>query len=448
MKLTVTHFSYPPHVALLDRALAPLARTQLGDLSVDSMARAAFAHFREPVPSRAERDRLLGAEFDTRMEMLTRADWPPLGRLQYRATLVSAAVNRIRLQRYLDAGRPRAAVRAPIFVVGLPRTGTSLMQRLIAQDPQRRGLRTFELQGPIVDERPTFFGRLKRRAYGDLVSLMYRAFIPELTRIHHTTATSLEECWMLFMSSYSSLVADYLLPHTDFGDALIADGLHEAYGRYKTLLEILSLEAPDKQLVLKSPEHLWFLPALLARFPDARIVWTHRDPAKALPSYSAQVSLPARQHRGAVDPVDIGARVLLRARQGVAIGQKACDDHPAARIAHVGYTDLTARPIEEVRRVYHELELELSSEHEANMRRFLARPQRDKHKNHYRADVFGLEETALRRQFRGYIERFAVASEAELPAQLECAAAAGQASAALPAGTCGASSAQALSERR
>ncbi len=410
--LTVSRFSYPGHIEFLNRALGPVCRaTSLGDLSVDSIAHAALRHEGKNSVSRSERDRLLGPEFDQMMGMLVRGDFPPLGRIQYRATLVSAAVNRIKLERYLEAGKPLGVIEAPIFVLGLPRTGTSLVQRLIAEDPCRRGLRTSELQSPISDEGPAFLKHLKRHAYGSLVSLVYRVFTPELTKIHHTSANSLEECWMLFMPSYSSLVADYLLPHRKFGDYLVHNGLFEAYGRYKKLLAILALESPDRNFVLKSPEHLWFLPALLHHFPDARVIWTHRDPVKALASYSAQVSLPARQHRGRIDPVEIGQRVLCRFQQGLQVGQETCERNPAARISHVHYSDLISDPLGAVARAYEDLDLELTESHRRAMQAFLNRPQRDKHKNRYRLDVFGFREDDVEPRFRDYRSRFGVESE-------------------------------------
>ena len=216
---------------------------------------------------------------------------------------------------------------------------------------------------------------------------------------------------MLFMCSYSSLAADYILDHERFGDTLIADGLFDAYQRYRTLLSILVLEQPDKQLVLKSPEHLWFLPALLQTFPDARVIWTHRDPARALPSYSAQISLPVRQHRGRVDPLAIGRRVLSRFEQGVSLGEQACDAHPDAKIVHVRYPDLVRDPVEAVRSTYEQLELEPTAEHLQAMRTFLRRPQKDRHRHSYSAEAFGFSEPMVRERFAHYMERFQLEPE-------------------------------------
>jgi hypothetical protein len=413
--ITVRRFTYTWPVRILDRMVAPLVRLRaVGSLEPDDLALSAFRAAGGPVPPREEWDRWLGPEFTLRMELLARGDYSSLGKLHWRAILVSAALGRIRLERYLAAGRSLGQVTDPIFVVGLPRTGTSLLQRLIAEDPERRGLRTFELQGPIPPLSPSIFAPLKRRAYAALISAIYRTFMPELIRIHHTSITSLEECWMLFMSSYAVLNADYILvPQAEFGDHLLEDGLLSAYGRYEKLLRILALEAPDEKFVLKSPEHLWFLPSLLRTFPNARVIWTHRDPASAVPSYAAQASLPSRQHHGYVDPKAMGQRVMQRFLQGVERGARACDEFPAARITHVRYQELMADPVAATRRAYEDLGLTVGREHEGRMRSFLARPQKDKHQNRYRADVFGLDASEIRAAFAPYMQRFAV--EADLP---------------------------------
>jgi len=411
--LTVRRFTYSWPVRLLDRALAPLSRVRsVGSLEPHDIALAAFRGAGGPVPPESEWTRFLGAEFEPRMRLLTKGYFPPLGHIHWRAILVSAGVGRIRLERYLAAGRPLGEVREPIFVIGLPRTGTSLLQRLIAEDPRRRGLRTFELQGPIPEPRPSRLSPIRRRAYAALISVIYRTFTPELIRIHHTSVTSLEECWMLFMSSYAVLNADYiLLPEAEFGDDLLADGLLDAYGRYRTLLSILALEDQDKDFVLKSPEHLWFLPALLRTFPDARVIWTHRDPASAVPSYCAQASLLLRQHRGRVEPTAMGARVMQRFLQGVERGTRACEAFPSARISHVHYGDLMSDPIGVTQRVYGELGLDLDPRHEGRMQAFLSSPQKDKHKNVYRPDVFGLDPTAIREAFAPYMQRYGIEPE-------------------------------------
>lgn len=413
VKLTVRRFSYPWYFRALDRALVPLAAfDSVGNLAPQHLARSAFRAVGEGLPSPEQQARWLGPEFEQVMRLLTRGSFSALGQIHWRAILVAAAAGRIRLERYLADGRPLGEVREPIFVVGLPRTGTSLVQRLIAEDPARRGLRTFELQTPIPGPQPSLPGKLKRRAYAALISLIYGTFMPELLRIHHTSVTSLEECWMLFMPSYAVLNADYILvPEAAFGDYLLEEGLEGAYGRYRKLLSILALEEPGRPFVLKSPEHLWFLPALLRTFPDARVIWTHRDPASAVPSYCAQASLPCRQHRGHVDPRVMGERVMHRFLQGVERGARACDEFPSARIAHVKYEDLTRDPVGVIQQTYGELGLVTSPEHERSMQAFLERPQKDKHKNHYQAEVFGLDEARVRAAFSGYMERFGIEPE-------------------------------------
>lgn len=409
VELTVRRFHYSGPVRALSRALTPLSRSEsLGSLKPAALARSAFAQLGERLPEDpTEVAKWLGPEFEQAMTLLGEGEFTPLGQIHWRAILVSAAVGRLRLERYLAEGRPVGPVEAPLFVVGLPRTGTSLAQRLIALEPGRRGLKTYELLRPIPPPTPSRWFELQRYAYGALSSLIYRIFVPELLEIHHTSPTSLEECWMLFMPSYSVLNADYLFSSRAFGDWLMSGPpIRDAYERYKVQLGILGLESSDQRFVLKSPEHLWFLDEILRSFPDAKVIWTHRDPAAAVASYSAQISLPVRQHRGIVDPVQLGAHVLHRFGEGVGRAEQALARFAPGQIAHVRYDELAADPVTALRGAYAELDLPMTPDHEREMHAFLRQPQPDKHKNHYRAETFGLTAEEIRERFADYMTRF------------------------------------------
>lgn len=99
---------------------------------------------------------------------------------------------------------------------------------------------------------------------------------------------------------------------------------------------------------------------------------------------------------------------MQRFGQGIERATRACDEHPSARIAHVQYSDLMEDPVGVTRRVYSALDLEFSTEAAARMSAFLASPQKDKHRNHYRAGVFGLDESEIRATFAPYMQRFGV----------------------------------------
>lgn len=404
MQLTVRRFSYTLPVRLLSDALGPLSRRERwGGLGPDSIAKAAMAQVKgHPDDLRP----LLGEEFDEAMTYLSEGDFTPLGRIQWKAILVSAAVGRLRLEQYLSEGRELGVIKDPIFVVGLPRTGTSLVQRLIATDPSHRGLRTNEMLTPIVPKRPSLFDTSKRYGYAVLSYLIYRIFTPELIRIHHTSPTSLEECWMLFMPSYAVMNADYIFPTPTFGDWLERRDMTAPYERYRRLLEILALNSGDRAYVLKSPEHLWFLDSLRRVFPTARVIWTHRDPASAVASYAAQMSLPNRQHRGVTDPKQMGERVLSRFESGIARAERATADFPPGTLAHVRYEELTRDPVAAIERAFRDLGLSVTPEHAHRMREFLAGPQLDRHQNHYVPETFGLTAPAIRERFSGYMSRF------------------------------------------
>jgi Sulfotransferase family len=167
-----------------------------------------------------------------------------------------------------------------------------------------------------------------------------------------------------------------------------------------------------RDLVLKCPDHLWFLGALFDVFPDADVIWTHRDPAKALPSYAAQMVLPARQYMGRVDPRIIGARLLSRFRQGIERAGVARHAHRGANIVDVHFSALATDPVGTVLSALRRLGHEPDQEHEQAMRSFmLSRPANARPVHHYRAEAYGLHAITIRAEFADYLSEYRITLE-------------------------------------
>ena len=251
-----------------------------------------------------------------------------------------------------------------------------------------------------------------RRLNGSLASGLYRLVAPEYPTLHLTTARTLEECWYLFMPSYSVLNADFPMPDPAYGDWILGRDMLPAYQRYRTLLEILQHQVGPKHLVLKCPDHLWFLDCLFRVFPEADVIWTHRDPAKALPSYAAQMALPARQYMGKVNPLQLGQRLSQRFRQGLQRAGAARQRFTHARIVDVQFCELTRDPIGTTTRAMSSLGRQVTDEHIAGMQGVLERKRPDARGRHrYSAETYGLTEPGLRHTFADYLERFDLTAE-------------------------------------
>lgn len=413
MRDTVSRLAYAPHLALVNRMLSPLREVaSVGGLTPLAIAATACRAEARAVPqTETELAALLGEDFSQAVRLTTAWPLSAMGQIQWRAVLVTAARMRLQLDAYVAAQRPFGALGRPLFIVGLPRTGTTLLQNLLACSPSRAALKFWQLLRPIP--RPERrFDRALRELNGAFASWLYRFVAPEYRTLHLTTANTLEECWYLFMPSYSVLNADFPMPSPDYGDWLLGRDMRPAYERYRQLLGILQLEVGARALVLKCPDHLWFLNALFDVFPDADVIWTHRDPAKALPSYAAQMLLPARQYMGRAEPHLLGARILSRFRQGVERAIAARLARPSARIVDVQYSALTADPVGTVLTALSALGHEPDPEHERAMRRFMReQPANQRAVHRYRPETYGLTASGIRAALATYLNDFRIPLE-------------------------------------
>jgi LPS sulfotransferase NodH len=411
---TVRRFEYSPLLTIINKLLSPLRKLRsVGGLSPLDIARTACrAEGRREPESAAQLPELFGEDYVTAIELCTEWALSAMGQIQWRAVLATSARARLQLDEYLRQGGPRAELQRPTFIVGLPRTGTTLLQYLLASAPGNRGLEFWELLSPIPKPN-RLFDTKRRQLNGAFASALYRLVAPEYPTLHLTATHTLEECWYLFMPSFAVLNADFAMPLPNYGDWLLRKDMTPAYRRYRVLLEILQHQVGPRRLVLKCPDHLWFLDCLLQVFPEADVLWTHRDPSKTIPSYAAQVALPARQYMGQVDPLQLGQRLCHRFRQGIDRARAARERYPDARIVDVQFLELARDPVTTTCRALQALGCAPSAAHVAAMRDVLTAERPDgKARHRYAADTYGLSADQLRSDFADYLEHFGVSPEA------------------------------------
>jgi hypothetical protein len=172
-----------------------------------------------------------------------------------------------------------AGVRAPVFVVGLPRTGTTLLHNLLARADACRAPAMWELRRPLPSRSPDSAAEVQ----AELDALYDR--VPAFRKIHWIHSENPDECSWLFRHAFSSLALAFQYYIPSYRRFLLSRPAHAAYADYRLWLQILGRRHPEGTFVLKDPCHLWHLDVLLSTFPDARVVHLHRDPAEAVPSF-------------------------------------------------------------------------------------------------------------------------------------------------------------------
>ena len=260
-------------------------------------------------------------------------------------------------------------IQRPVFITGLPRTGTTALHRLLAADPANQGLQMWLTQVP--QPRPP------REAWaGDPVYQLLQAGFtrhheehPEFLGVHYMAADEVEECWQLLQQSFRSVSFETLAYVPGYSAWLQGQDWTSAYRRHRRHLQMIGLNDQDKRWVLKNPSHLFALDALLAVYPDALVIQTHREPRTAIAS---ACSLAAHASdgwsslfTGAVigrTQLDLWARGLAlftqarsRREGGSAPGNSASGNSApgdTARFHDVHYDDLVADPMGTVETIY------------------------------------------------------------------------------------------------
>ena len=336
----------------------------------------------------------------------------PLGRFNARQLLLGLLQTRLRVED-LVRRRPEILterIEAPIIILGMPRTGTTLLQRLLAQDPGLRHLPYWESFMPLplgdpTQPPPTPDPRM-RRAEQSLAFLHYVA--PLMISMHEMEAQAPdEEIWLMAVDFATMLFeASYNVP--SFAEWYHHSDQTPGYRYLHKMLQILQWYRRGERWLLKSPQHLCQLRPLLQVFPDATLVQTHRDPVTVTASFASMAAYGRRMSTDHPDPHAIGQ---MWARRIETMLQRSVEDRPTngERFVDVHFRELVADPIGSVKRIYAVANRDLTPGAEQAMRAWLETNPSGKHGRHqYRLEDFGLDGAERRAALRFYQERFNV----------------------------------------
>jgi len=344
----------------------------------------------------------------------TEAELTTFGRILVTKMLSAALANRIELHRWA-AEHPavrQETIDRPWIIVGLPRTGTSVLSNLVGLDPMARPLRQWEAAHLIPP--PTLEGaeedpRIARTAK-ELDGLM--KLNPPLKAMHPFGATLAQECVSLFMYDIRTLALETQAHVPTYARWLEHADMAPAYAQHKLALQALQSAQPTGRWILKTPNHLWHLEALLATYPDARIIWTHRDPGPVVTSLASLANAGQRPLTSRADPRP--AAEEWKRKCAFALGSAVAYDQAAGDgwCQHLHYVDLMADPIAAVRGLYQRVGETLSDLHVRRMEAFLEHRPQDVFGHHrYDPADFGWTYAGLSEEFAEYRARYRVAPE-------------------------------------
>jgi hypothetical protein len=376
----------------------PIARLTEGSLlraahRATGVAQFADESFREPL-------RLILADYqrDANVNLV--------GRLALRHFCVAALINRLRIQRIVELYPEirNIPIGAPVVVTGLPRTGTTLMHNLLAQAPGARSFAFWEVLTPAPD--PTWVSKPKdprRKIAATHVRRIRAASRGQSRAIHDVEVDTPEECLHLFQNSFTS---EHFLGFSEapaYREWYEAQPMIEQYRYYRLQLQVLLWQGGGGHLVVKWPFHAYHLKALLSVFPDACVVFTHRDPVKSVASMCSLVSGFRAPTNHVIDPVrlgqwclgflgNLGDRAVAARRQ---LGRQHFSD--------VSYGELMRDPLGVVRRVYGHFSRPQGPEAEARAGQWLSEHPKDRWGEHkYDLAEYGITPEAARERLAAY----------------------------------------------
>lgn len=336
-----------------------------------------------------------------------------IGRICFRSDILRMLCNRLYLQqdRRRDPHIADQVISRPLFITGLPRTGSTLLHALLAQDPASRAPEIWEVMYPSPPPRKRSYST-DPRIYKTARDLKWLDIImPGFKRVHMIGARLPQECIAITAHSFIS----YLFESMYFVGSYRA--WHEscdkrpAYEYHRQFLQHLQALAPGTHWVLKAPSHLFSLDTLLQVYPDARIVLTHRDPLEVLPSCASFTEVLRGAFTDVIDRRKLGMEIAQHWQKGARIAAKfsQSNSNKEGHILNILYNDLVKNPLAVARRIYTHFEMEFTNETEQAMRRFVAQnPQNTNGVHRYSLGEFGLDRDAERRRFAFYTNFFGI----------------------------------------
>ncbi|MFB9311553.1 sulfotransferase family protein [Nocardioides plantarum] len=281
-------------------------------------------------------------------------------RSEVKSALVGVLLTHAAFQRFPQ--HAEVPIERPIFVMGLPRTGTTALHRLLHADPSAQGLEMWLTQYPqprpprdTWDDDPIFAAMQQGFAAHHVES-------PDYMGIHYMDATTVEECWRLLRQTGKSNSYESLARVPRYAEWLARQDWTDAYARHRRNLQLVGLNDPEKRWVLKNPSHMTALDALMTVYPDALVVYTHRDPVVCIASSCSLSAETTVGHSTTYDAAAIGRTQLDLWSRSYHAYHDARPAYVDEQVADVAFRDLVTDPIGTVRGIYEHFGLELTPE--------------------------------------------------------------------------------------
>lgn len=305
-------------------------------------------------------------------------------------------------------------IRRPLFILGLPRTGTTLLYGLLAEDPANRAPLSWEFDDPCPPAETETYESDPRIARTQKRFDQVGQLAPGFQAIHPVGALMPQECIVPTASEFMSIRFQMSFNVSSYDDWLLEQDMSATYGYHRRFLQHMQSRHMAERWILKSPGHLGAIETLFDTYPDAMVVQTHRDPIRVIPSVANLEYTMRMIASDEVDPVRVGRHMIHVWSRLLEQGMEARARHPEreAQILDLSMQEVVGDPIACVAKIYRTFEIDFSPEARERMQRYLdVHPKNEFGIHRYSLEAFGLEEDEVNAAFKGYRERFELAAE-------------------------------------
>jgi hypothetical protein len=333
-----------------------------------------------------------------------------LGRYRMQVVMRDIAVNRLSVDKALadDPALLDAAINRPMFILGLPRSGTTILFNVLTQDLAHRSPRTWEVDYPAPAPRAEDYADNERIQRSQKVIDAFHRLAPSFNGIHPQGARLAEEDQRVLAMNFSGCGFQHFARAPEHQRWQFEHDGTESFRWHKRYLQFLETNVRKPRWLLKSPDDQLYLKAILDVYPDAMIIHTHRHPAEAIPSVGSLTYTVRRLFAKHCDPRDVGVDQMnfwgdILNRCVSDRDELGMEDH----LVDVTFADLVKDPMKVVRRIYDRFSLQLEDNTVTRMQQFLEDNKRHTHGVHkYTLEQFGLNDALIEERFGDYIERF------------------------------------------
>ena len=330
-----------------------------------------------------------------------------IGKLSATTYLTQLLCNRLRLEKQYKSAEKigQRKISRPIFITGLPRSGTTFLHALLAEDPNTRTPITWEVMYPApLDTNPSSTSDSKKerskRCANDLKWLDRLA--PKFNSIHAVKAQLPQECIAITTHDFASIQFHTTYNVPSYQQWLEQRNMVSSYRYHKRFLQHLQNHDGEQQWLLKAPGHLYDLSDLMKVYPDAQIIQTHRDPVNVIASISSHANVIRAAFSDELDHREIAQDWQRYWKQALSRNLDYRQQNQNQTINDVYYGDLVSDPIGVVKNLYENLNLNYNEEFESALKKYIDRNPQSRHK--YTLQEFGFNKRTIQSAFADYYQ--------------------------------------------